>query len=114
MVIGPSQDKTSAAARSLVIWGQELSRKERYAAAEKLYQRALRLVEKKFGTSHPMTAEVLECYGDLLVRTERCGEGIAMKSRADAVWRACFPRFCRTCNDAQPASLCGQEREGSD
>ena len=111
MVIGPSQDKTSAAARSFVISGQELSRKGRYAAAEKLYQRALSLVEKKLGASHPMTAEVLECYGNFLVGAERRAEGIAMKSRAEAIWRSFLPRFCRTYKDA---SLCWHEREGSD
>jgi cold shock CspA family protein len=114
MVIGPSQDKTSAAVRSFVIWGEELSRKGRYAPAERVYQRALSLVERTLGTSHPLTAEVLECYAELLVRTDRRAEGIAMKSRAEAVWKAYSPRFCRTYTDAQPYSLRRQEREGSD
>ena len=71
MVIGATQERTAVAARSFVIWGEELSKKGRYAAAEKLYQRAWGLIERTMGTQHPMMAEVLECYSDLLVRTNR-------------------------------------------
>ncbi len=114
MVIGPGQEKTAAAARSLVIWGEELSRKGRYAAAERLYQRAVGLVERSWGRHHPMMAEVLECYADLLVRTNRADEGITMKSRSEAIWRAYIPRFCRTYKDVHPLPVGWVEREGSD
>jgi hypothetical protein len=40
MVIGTTQERTVVAARNFVIWGEELSKKERYEAAKKLYQRA--------------------------------------------------------------------------
>ena len=83
------------AARSFLIWGEEFSRKGRYAAAEKLYQRAWGLVERTLGRQHPMMAEVMECYSDLLRRTNRTAEGIALKVRSEAIWRAYGPRFCR-------------------
>jgi hypothetical protein len=114
MLIGPGQEKTAAAARSLVIWGEELSRKRRYAAAERLYLRAAGLVERTWGQHHPMMAEVLECYADLLVRTNRADEGIAMRSRSEAIWRAYIPRFCRTYKEVHPLPVCWVEREGSD
>ena len=82
MVIGATQERTAVAARSFVIWGEELFKKRRYAAAEKLYQRARGLVERNLGQQHPMMAEVLECYSELLLRTNRQAEAIAMKSRS--------------------------------
>ncbi len=114
MVIRPGQEKTAAAARSFVIWGEKLSKKGRYAAAEKLYQRARGLVEKTLGQQNPMMAEVLECYSDLLVRTNRSAEGIAMKSRSEAIWRAYGACFCRTHIQAHPVPRLWTEREGSD
>jgi hypothetical protein len=102
------------AARSFVIWAEEFARKGRYAAAEKLYQRALALVERTLGASHPMAAEVLECYADLLARTNRSSEAIAMKSRADAVWSGYAPRFCRIYKDPHSSPGCGHDQEGSD
>ena len=50
MVIGATQDRNAVSARSFVIWGEELSRKGRHAAAEKLYQRAQGLVEEPWGS----------------------------------------------------------------
>ena len=114
MVIGASQERTAVAARSFVIWGEELSKKGRYGAAEKLYQRARGLVERTLGQQHPMMAEVLECYSDLLVRTNRSAEGIAMKSRSEAIWRAYAARSCRTLVQAHPFPAYCAEREGSD
>ena len=114
MVIGATQERTAVTARSFVIWGEELSKKGRYAAAEKLYQRARGLVERTLGQQHPMMAEVLECYSDLLVRTNRSTEGIAMKSRSEAIWRAYGVRFCRIQIQAHPVPSCWTEREGSD
>jgi hypothetical protein len=114
MVIGAIQEETAAAARSLVIWGEELLRKGRYAAAEKLFLRARGLVERTLGQQHPMMAEVLECYSDLLVRTNRRAEGIAMKGRSEAIWRDYAPRSCRTLVQAHPFPACWAEREGSD
>ena len=110
MVIGATQETTAVAARSFVIWGEELSKKGRYAAAEKLYQRARGLVERTLGQQHPMMAEVLECYSDLLVRTNRSAEGIAMKSRSEAIWRAYGARFCRTHIQAHHSKLLGRTR----
>jgi hypothetical protein len=43
-----------------------------------------------------MMAEVLECYSDLRIRTNRSAEGIAMKRRSEAIWRAYGTRFRRT------------------
>ena len=114
MVPGTAQEKTSAAARSFVIYGNEFSRKGRYAAAETLYQRALILAEKTLEPLHPVTAEVLECYADLLAKTDRQAEATAMKHRAEAVWKAFASRFCRSYKDAQPYSLSTPEQEGSD
>lgn len=114
MFIGAGQEKTAVTARSFVIWGEELSRRGRYAAAEKLYQRAQCLVERTFGQQHPMMAEVLECYSDLLVRTNRRAEGIAMKGRSEEIWRAYASRFCRTQIQARSLPSCWAEREGSD
>lgn len=81
---------------------------------ERLYERALALVETTLGTSHPITAEVLECYAELLVKTGRQAEAIAMKSRAEAAWNICIPRPCRVYESAQSIPACWQEREGSD
>jgi len=114
MVIGATQERTSVAARSFVIWGEELFKKGRYGAAEKLYQRAWGLVERTLGKQHPMMAEVLECYSDLLVRTKRSAEGIVMRSRSEAIWRAYGARFCRTHIQAHSIPRCWTEREGSD
>jgi hypothetical protein len=50
MVVGATQERTAVAARSYLIWGEDLFKKGRYAAAEKLYQRAQGLVEQTFGT----------------------------------------------------------------
>lgn len=113
MVVGPSQEKTAVAVRSFVIWAEELSKKRRYAAAEKLYQRALTLVERSLGAFHPMMGEVLESYAELLVKMDRRAEGIVMKSRAEVVWKTYIRRHCRTHRDTHliPA---WQEREGSD
>lgn len=109
-----SQQTTAMAARSLVIWGDEFSRKGRYAAAEKLYQRAWGLVEKTLGHKHPMMAEVLECYSDLFMRTNRSAEGLAMKNRAEAIWRAYGARSCRSRMQANPVTSYCIQGEGSD
>jgi hypothetical protein len=114
MVIDATQERTAVAVRSFVIWGNELSKKGRYAAAEKLYERARGLVERTLGQQHPMMAEVLECYSDLLVRTNRSAEGIAMKSRSEAIWRAYSAHFCRTHIQARSIPRRWTEREGSD
>ena len=114
MVIGATQEGAAVTARSFVIWGEELSKRGRYAAAEKLYQRAQGLVERSLGQQHPMMAEVLECYSDLLVRTNRRAEGIAMKGRSEAIWRAYAPRSCRAQIQARTLPSCWAEREGSD
>ena len=116
MVIGSGQEKTAATARSFVIWGEELSKKGRHAAAEKLYQRALGLVERTLGQQHPITAEVLECYADLLAKTSRRVEGIAMKTRSEAIWKAYAPHdySCRTHIQVRPSPTYWAEREGSD
>jgi hypothetical protein len=109
-----TQEMTAVAARRLVIWGEEFSRKGHYAAAERLYQRARRLVEKTLGHKHPMMAEVLECYSDLFMRTNRSAEGLAMKNRAEAIWRAYGARSCRSRMQANPVLGYCIEREGSD
>ena len=114
MVIKVTQETSAVAARSCVIWGEELSRKGRYAAAETLYQRARGLVERTLGQQHPMMAEVLECYSELLVRTNRQAEGIAMKRRSEAIWRAYGARFCRVHIPSHSVQRYGTEREGSD
>src|SRR5229473_5487114 len=114
MVTGNTQETTAVAARSVLIWGEEFSRKGRYAAAEKLYQRAWGLVERTLGHKHPMMAEVLECYSDLLIRTNRSAEGCAMKNRSEAIWRAYAARSCRTLVQAHPFPAYCAEREGSD
>jgi hypothetical protein len=114
MVPELTQEKTAAAPRSFVIWGEELSRKGRYAAAEKLYQRAWGLVERTLGRKHPMMAEVLECYADLLMRTNRRPEGTAMKNRSEAIWRAYGARSCRTQIQCDPIRSHRMEGEGSD
>ncbi len=113
MVIGPTQETTAVAARSFVIWAEDFSKKRRYAAAEKLYQRALTLVERDLGALHPMMGEVLESYAELLVKTDRRAEGIVMKNRAEAVWKMYIRRHCRTYKDGLLIPAC-QEREGSD
>ena len=109
-----TQETTALAARRLVIWGEELSRKGQHAAAEKLYQRAWASVERTLGHRHPMMAEVLECYSNLLVRTNRRAEGTAMKNRADVIWRAYGAQFCRKDIRTNPVPNCCVEREGSD
>ena len=114
LVIGATQERTAVAARGFVILGEEHFKKRRYAAAEKLYQRARGLVERTLGEQHPMMAEVLECYSDLLVRTNRSAEGIAMKNRSKAIWRAYGARFCRTHIQAHSIPRQWTEREGSD
>jgi hypothetical protein len=114
MVVGLTQEKAAVAVRSFLIWGEELSRKGRYAAAERLYRRTLTLVDRTLGALHPITGEVLDCYADLLAKTGRQAEATAMKERAEAAWRAYAPPFCRTCNDVPSDSLPSAEREGSD
>lgn len=114
MITRTAHEKTSAAARSFVIWANEFSRKGRFADAETLYQRALMLAEKTLGRFHPVTAEVLECYADLLAKTDRQAESTAMKRRAKAVWEVFAPRLCRSYKDAQPHPLCRPEQEGAD
>lgn len=114
MVTGVSQERTAVAARSFLIWGEELSRKGRHAAAERLYQRARSLVARTLGQYHPMMAEVLECYSELLVKTDRQAEGIAIKSRSEAIWKAYAPRVLLTPRSVRPCRTCGAEGEGSD
>jgi Tetratricopeptide repeat len=109
-----TQESTVVAVRGFLIWGEEFSRQGRYAAAEKLYQRAWALVERTLGHKHPMMAEVLECYSDLLVKTNRLAEGTAMKNHADVIWRAYGAPFCRNHIQANPVPSHGIEREGSD
>jgi hypothetical protein len=80
-----------------------------------LYQRALGLVERTLGQQHPITAEVLECYADLLVKTNRPAEGIAMKTPSEAIWKAYAPHYsCRTHIQVLPSPTYWAEREGSD
>src|SRR5260370_5739681 len=107
MVTRTTQETTAVAARSFLIWGEEFSREVRYATAEKLYQRAWALVERTLGHKHPMMAEVLECYSDLLIRTNRRTEGSAMKNRAERIWRAYGARFCRNHIPANPVPSYG-------
>lgn len=114
MVIAATQETSAVTARRFVIWGEELSKRGRYAAAEKLYQRAQALVERSLGQQHPMMAEVLECYSDLLVKTNRRAEAIAMKGRSEEIWKAYAPRSCRTQIQVRPLPSCWAEREGSD
>jgi hypothetical protein len=114
MVIGATQERAAVTARSFVIWGEDLFKKGRYAAAEKLFQSARGLVEKTLGQQHPMMAEVLECYSDLLMRSNRRAEGLAMKSRSEAIWRAYASRSCRTHIPVHAFPTCWAEREGSD
>jgi hypothetical protein len=61
-----------------------------------------------------MMAEVLECYADLLVKTNRQVEAIAMKSRSEAIWKFYAPRFCRTHIQTDPFPAYWAEREGAD
>ena len=98
----------------MLIWGEECSRKGRYEAAERLYQRASLLVEKTLGQRHPTMAEVLECYSDLLRRTHRSEESIAMKKRAEAIGKVYSARFCWTYIPGRSVSNCCLEGEGSD
>jgi len=114
VVIEATQERTAVAVRSFVMWGEELSKKGRYAAAEKLYERARGLVERTLGQQHPMMAEVLECYSNLLVRTNRSAEGIAMKSRSEAIWRSYGALFFRTHIPACSIQRHWTEREASD
>ncbi len=83
MFMGSSQEKTAVAARSLVIWAEELCKKGSYAAAETLYQRALALAEKRLGPQDPVMAEVLESYAELLAKTNRSAEGATMRRRSE-------------------------------
>ena len=114
MIVGASQERSAVAVRSFLIWGEELSKKRRHAAAERLYQRARSLVERTLGQYHPMMAEVLECYSELLVKTDRQGEGIAMKRRSEAIWEAYAPRTLSIAPSVRPCRSCGAEGEGSD
>src|SRR5258708_34974674 len=98
MVVGAIQERTAVEARSFAIWGEEFSKKGRYAAAEKLYQRAQGLVEKDLGPYHPMMAEVLECYSNLLLKTDRRAEATTMKRRSQAIWRFYARRPVWNCN----------------
>jgi len=119
MVKKATQQTTAVEARGFLIWGEEFLKKGRHASAEKLYQRAWDVVERTLGHNHPMMAEVLECYSELLMRTNRSAQGIAMKRRSEAIWRAYGTRLCRT---PIPSDLvigyCGEknrrEGEGSD
>lgn len=109
-----TQETTAVVARRFVIWGEELSKKGRHAAAEKLFQRAWGLVERTLGHKHPMMAEVLECYSELLMSTNRSAEGIAMRRRSEAIWRTYGARLCRTrIPDDSIPRYCA-EGEGSD
>ena len=114
MSIGATHERTAVAARSLLIWGEELFSKGRHEAAEKLYQQARSLVERTLGQYHPMMAEVLECYSDLLLKTNRQAEGIVMKSRSEAIWEAYAPQGLSISLLERPCRTFGAEREGSD
>jgi Tetratricopeptide repeat len=114
MVIGANQETATVRARSFVIWGEDLSKKGRYAAAEKLYQRAQGLVQETLGSYHPMMAEVLESYSGLLLKTDRRAEAAAMKSRSEAIWEAYAPRPLSTSHSDPPCRTYRAEQEGSD
>ena len=113
MIIGSSHEKSALKARRLVIWAEELCNKRRYAAAEVLYQRALRLGERTLGRQHPVRAEILEYYADLLAKTNRLAEGTVMRRRSEAIWDTCFPRSDQTGNRSHPVAY-PVEPEGSD
>jgi hypothetical protein len=57
----------------------------RYAEAEPLYQRALAILEKALGPSHPHVATTLENYALLLRKTKRDGEAAKMETRAQSI-----------------------------
>ncbi len=114
MVVGATQERTAVEARSFAIWGEEFSKKGRYAAAEKLYQRAQGLVEKDLGPYHPMMAEVLECYSNLLLKTDRRAEATTMKRRSQAIWELYARRPVSNSHADPPCRTHGVEREGSD
>ena len=68
------------------------------------------LVERTLGHKHPLMAEVLECYSDLLIRANRSAEGRAMKNRSEAIWRAYGARPCRThIQDDSVPSYCADD-----
>jgi len=114
MVIRAAEETAAVTARSFLIWAEKNRKKGRYEAAERLYQRARGLVEKTLGQQHPMMAEVLECYSELLASANRPGEALAMRKRSKTIWKTYGARFCRTPIQAQPVPRYGTEREGSD
>lgn len=114
MAMEANKEMAAVTARRLLIWGEEFSRKAQYAVAEKLYQRAWGLVTRTLGQQHPMMAEVLECYSDLLRRTNRSAEGVAMKKHAEAIWRVYGARFCQAYVPGRSVSNCCLDAEGSD
>ncbi len=66
------------------------------------------------GFQHPMMAEVLECYSELLLRAKREAEAIAMKNRSKAIWTAYGAHLWRTRIQAHSISRHWVERDGSD
>ncbi len=57
----------------------------RYRAAEPLFERALRILEKALGPEHPRVATALESYALLLRKTGRQEEAVELKARAKAI-----------------------------
>ncbi len=56
-----------------------------YREAECLLNGALTLSTKVLGPSHPVVAEVLDGYADLLCKTNRCSAGQQLRARSKAI-----------------------------
>jgi len=115
MFIGAGQEKTAVTAQ-LRHLGRGTLQERTVCCCRETLSSALGLVEGTLGQQHPLTAEVLECYAELLAKTNRRVEGIAMKSRSEAIWKAHVPHycFCRTHIQVRPSLSDWAEREGSD
>ncbi len=61
--------------------------KGRYAEAEPLYRNALAIRERTFGAAHPITAEVANALGYLMLQQKKLAEAEPLLERAAEAWR---------------------------
>lgn len=73
--------------------------KQNLELSDSLYRQALSLAEHVYGSSHPVTADILYQYANLLLKKSKNEESLQLKSRADAIKDRVWTELATTCNN---------------
>ncbi len=79
--------ENAGAAEILTMLASALRNQKKYADAEPLFQRALKIQEQKLGSDHPDLVITLQAYAILLDRTDRKADARKLETRAKEIRR---------------------------